>query len=260
VVLTDSNVISGQVAVGSNKPVANKLTNFKTSSVTHCFNRGADANFQITGITPRSFLLPDRKLNSMLHFQPSAVGKVSAAVSFGDNSEFLATMTVTGEGVNAGQLALKPSALNYGNVKVGTTHTSNVTLSNSGATDLTITQATLSGASFSMSNLPLPLVLHAGGTSSFSVTFAPTGAGNFTGSISFSTSAAAQTKRAFNRKGAAASADQVMALGLNGVGATAGTLTANPTSQAFGNVEVGASSSTSETLTNTGILAHHHAS
>ncbi|MFY9561027.1 MAG: choice-of-anchor D domain-containing protein, partial [Terriglobales bacterium] len=251
VVLGSNSLDFGKVAVGNSKTIPNKLTNFKTSSVTIVSIAGLDSNFQITGITLPLTLGPGQESQFSVVFQPAAVGKPSNTISFGDNSQFLASMAVVGDAVAPGQLSLNPSAVNFGNVKIGTGQTSNVTLSNIGATDLTITQATLSGASFSMSNLALPLTLHAGGTASFSVTFAPTGAGNFTGSVSFSTSAAAQAQSQRKGKGHAAAADTVV-LALNGVGVTAGTLSANPTSQAFGNVQVGSSSSMSETLTNTG--------
>ncbi|PYX31389.1 MAG: hypothetical protein DMG80_10305, partial [Acidobacteria bacterium] len=254
VVLTDTNVDFGKVAVGSNKPVGNKLTNFKTSDVTIVSVAGLDANFQITGLTLPQVVAPGQEVQFFVQFQPTTVGTASATLSFGDNSEFLASMTVTGEGVEPGQLTLNPSALNYGNVKVGASQTSNVTLSNSGDTDLTVAQATLSGAGFAMSNLAVPLTLHAGGTASFSVTFAPPAAGNFTGSVSFSTSAGSKTKRAFGSTGMGQSAPQQLAvsLSLNGTGVAAGRLSANPTSQAFGNVQVGTNSSKAETITNIG--------
>ena len=254
VVLGSTNLDFGKVAVGNTKSMPNTLTNFKTSSVTIVSIAGLDANFQISGITLPLVLAPGQESQFSVQFQPSAEGTKSQTISFGDNQQFLASMTVTGEAVEQGQLTLNPSAVNFGNVKVGANQTTNVTMSNSGATDLTITQATLSGAGFSMSNIALPLTLHPGGTSSFSVTFAPTGAGNFTGSVSFTTDSAAQAKAQgkARRVGKAQAQADTVVLQLSGNGVTAGTLSANPTSLAFGSVQVGTSSSKSETLTNTG--------
>jgi hypothetical protein len=250
VVVADASLDFGKVGVGNSKSIQNTLTNFKTSSATIVSIAGLDADFQITGITLPLVLNPGQEAQFSVQFQPSAQGKVSRTISFGDNSQFLATMTVAGEGVEPGQLALNPSSVNFGNIKVGANGSSNVTLSNSGATDVTITQASLSGASFTMSNLALPLTLHPGGTAAISVTFAPTGAGNFSGSVSFSTDAA-QNRAGANRRAQAAPAGAVV-LVLNGVGVNAGTLSANPASVAFGSVPIGSSSSMSETLTNTG--------
>ncbi|HEY1400110.1 MAG TPA: choice-of-anchor D domain-containing protein, partial [Terriglobales bacterium] len=240
----------GKVGVGYSKSIPNKLTNFKVSSVTIVSIAGQDANFQITGITLPLVLSPGQEAQFNVQFQPSATGKPSTTISFGDNAQFVASMTVTGEGVVPGQLALDPSSLDFGNVKVGASQTSNVTLSNSGATDVNITQASLSGASFTTSNLALPLTLHPGSTAAFSVTFAPTGTGNFSGSVSFSANAVQNRAQLKNRAQPAQAT--IVVLALNGAGVNAGTLSANPTSVVFGSVQVGSSSSKSETLTNTG--------
>ncbi len=250
VVLANTSMDFGKVGVGYSKSIPNKLTNFKVSSVTIVSIAGQDANFQITGITLPLVLSPGQEAQFNVQFQPSATGKPSTTISFGDNAQFVASMTVTGEGVVPGQLALDPSSLDFGNVKVGASQTSNVTLSNSGATDVNITQASLSGASFTTSNLALPLTLHPGSTAAFSVTFAPTGTGNFSGSVSFSANAVQNRAQLKNRAQPAQAT--IVVLALNGAGVNAGTLSANPTSVVFGSVQVGSSSSKSETLTNTG--------
>ena len=245
----------GKVAVGKSKSVGNTLTNFKTSDVTIVSIAGLDNDFQLDGINLPLKLTPGQVAQFTVRFQPSQVGTASKTVQFGDNTQFLASMAVNGDAVAAGQLALNPSAVNFGSVKIGSSQTSTVTVSNSGATDLTINSDALSGASFSMSNLALPLTLAPGASTSFTVTFAPTANGTFNGSISFSSTAAAQAQAQHKVKGAnaKAAADDVTVLSLTGNGVSApGTLSANPASLAFGNVQIGTSSSKSETLTNTG--------
>ena len=251
VVLGSDSIDFGNVSLGSSKSIPNTLTNFKTSSVTIVSISGQDTTVQVTGITLPLTLTPGQAASFSVQFQPSVAGKSTKTLSFGDNSEFLASLDVAGDGVEGGELVLNPSSVNFGNVRVGGVSASNVTLSNSGATDVTISQATLSGASFTMGNLALPLTLHPGNTASVGVTFAPIGAGNFTGSISFSTTVA-QAKRAQARKSKAQDQGGVVALPLSGVGVPAGALSANPASIAFGAVTLGSNSSVPETLTNTG--------
>ena len=240
----------GKVGLGNSKTIQNKLTNFKTSSVTIVSITGLDSTVQITGVTLPLLLPPGQEAQFSVVFQPAGAGKVTKTVSFGDNSQFLASIDVTGEGVEPGELTLSPSSVNFGNVKIGANNTGNVTLSNGGTTDVTVTQASLSGAGFTVGNLALPLTLHPGGSAPLSVTFAPTAAGNFSGSVTFSTDAAQARVNASRR--APAQPANVVVLALSGVGVDAGTLSANPTSQAFGNVVVGGNSTKSETLTNTG--------
>ena len=255
VVVGSATMDFGKVAVGNSKSMPNTLTNFKTSSVTIVSIAGLDSNFQIDGMALPLTLPPGQEAQFTVRFQPSQIGTPAKTVQFGDNAEFVASMAVSGDAVEPGQLVLNPSSVNFGNVKTGSSQNSTVTVSNSGATDLTIDAATLSGASFSMSNLSLPLTLAAGASTSFTVTFAPTGVGNFSGSVAFSSSSAsqAQGKRKATGPKFKAAADDVTNLTLSGTGINPpGTLAANPTSLAFGSVQVGASSSKAETITNTG--------
>jgi hypothetical protein len=82
-------------------------------------------------------------------------------------------------------LGVAPSSISFGNVTVGSSSTQTVTLTGTGTAGSTISQATVSGAGFSISGLSLPLTLTVGQTASFSVTFTPLTAGSVTGSIAF---------------------------------------------------------------------------
>jgi len=253
VVVTDATMNFGKVAVGNSKSMANTLTNFKTSPVTIVSVAGLDSDFQLDGMTLPFTLNPGQAAGFTVKFQPSKVGTPSKTLQFGDNAEFLASVAVSGNAVDPGQLALNPASVSFGSVKIGSNKTSTVTISNSGSTDVTINNAALSGASFSMSNLTLPLTLTPGGSTSFTVTFAPTGTGSFTGSVSFSSTSAAAARARGLGKSKAAAGDDVTALALSGTGiSNPGTLSANPASLSFGSVQIGTSSSKSETLTNTG--------
>jgi len=135
-------------------------------------------------------------------------------------------------------LSLNPAQISFGNVNMGSNHTNSVTISNSGPADLTIEQATLSGAGFTMSNMALPMTLHASGSTSATLTFAPSSAGSFSGSVTFATNGA--------------QGNVSLPLSGTGVAPTPGSLSANPTSLSFGNIQMGGTSSNWETVTNTG--------
>jgi hypothetical protein len=191
---------------------------------------------QILGIAQPQVLAAGQSVSFSVQFQPSSKGDLSSTISLWDaNSNILAAVKVKGKSAAAGQLSPSPASLAFGNIKVGSSQTSSVTLSNSGDMDISLNQATLSGAGFSTSNLALPLTLHAGGTASLNVTFAPTATGNFTGKVTFSTSA---------------SPDVI--LPISGTGVAPGQVNANPASLAMGSVQVGNTATKSETLTNTG--------
>src|SRR5205807_8612278 len=62
------------------------------------------------------------------------------------------------KGVGNGKLNGNPSPVAFGNTMVGSYQTSAVVLTNSGGSDLTINNATMSGAGFAVGNISLPLV------------------------------------------------------------------------------------------------------
>jgi fibronectin type 3 domain-containing protein len=86
--------------------------------------------------------------------------------------------------VSSSQLSATPSGLSFGNVVVGSSSVQTDTLLNTGTGSLTVIQATVTGAGFSVSGLSLPLMLGAGQNSTFDVTFAPTTTGSVSGNIS----------------------------------------------------------------------------
>jgi len=100
----------------------------------------------------------------------------------------LVSLVISGCAMTAGNsgkpLLVNPSSLDFGSVIVGGSSWQNATIKNTRSTKLTVTQASVKGASFSIDSLSLPLTLSPGQSSSLSVRFAPAVAGNLTGSVS----------------------------------------------------------------------------
>jgi hypothetical protein len=236
VVVSSASLAFGTVASGSSKTLPDKLTNTTASSVTISSISGSSSDLQVLGISPPLALGAGQSVAFSVQFHPSATGNVSRTISLlGANSDVLVSLKASGKSATPGQLSPNPSSVAFGSMKVGSSQTNRVTLSNTGGTDLTVNQATLSGAGFSTNNLSLPLTLHAGGTASLNVTFAPTGSGNFTGTVTIATNSATN-----------------VVLPISGTGVASGQLAANPSSLTFGSVQVGNSSNQSGTLTNSG--------
>jgi Abnormal spindle-like microcephaly-assoc'd, ASPM-SPD-2-Hydin len=87
----------------------------------------------------------------------------------------------------SGQLALSPPNLNFGSVQVGSNRTLSVAVSNSGKSNLTVSQATVSGTGFSFAGPSLPITLGPQQTATLSASFAPQASGSVSGSISVAT-------------------------------------------------------------------------
>jgi hypothetical protein len=84
----------------------------------------------------------------------------------------------------SGQLAPSCSNLNFGAVQVANGRTLSVTASNSGKSNLTISQANVSGTGFSFAGPGLPITLGPQQAATLSVTFAPQAGGSISGSMS----------------------------------------------------------------------------
>ena len=140
----------------------------------------------------------------------------------------------------AGQLSVKPSPVSFGSVPLGTSLSKSASLSNTGNSSLTISQATVSGTGFSFSGLSVPLTLAPGHSVNITATFAPKSSGNATGSLSLAYSIQKNRLR-------------TTTISLSGTGATTpAQLVANPASLNFASVQVGSKQTKFEVLTNSG--------
>jgi len=75
--------------------------------------------------------------------------------------------------VRPGQITVNPASVSFGSVPVGSSQTQSASLTNSGGSDVTVSQATVNATGFTLNGLPLPLTLSAGQSAIFSVTFTP---------------------------------------------------------------------------------------
>ena len=149
----------------------------------------------------------------------------------------------------SGQLTVNPSTINFGSISVGTSQAQTVTLTNSGGSKLTITQASLTGTGFTLSGLSYPVTLAGGQSVSCYVTFIPPSSGPDSGSVSISFSTQTNGKGHYS---VTSGSSGTITLPVSGAGAISGQLIANSTSLGFGNVQVGTSQTLAETITNSG--------
>jgi hypothetical protein len=150
-----------------------------------------------------------------------------------------AAATLTVNAVPTPGIQVSSTSINFGNGVVGRTSSQVLTISNTGATTLGITQVNTSGSgSFSVSGFSLPLNVNAGKQTTITATFLPASVGTASGNISIVSNAPTSPTL----------------VGLSGTGIAATlTLGISPTSLSFGNVTTGTSSQTQNvTITNTG--------
>lgn len=88
-----------------------------------------------------------------------------------------------------GALTASPASVSFGSVQTSTTKTQSETLTNAGGSSVTITQVGVTGAGFGTSGLNLPMILTAGQSATFSVTFESQSSGSFNGSMAVTSNA-----------------------------------------------------------------------
>jgi hypothetical protein len=133
-------------------------------------------------------------------------------------------------------LAATSPTLSFGNVQKSKSKGLSETLTNAGASAVTISAANITGTGFSASGLTLPVTLSSKQSVTFTVSFAPTATGSDSGTLTVVSTAD----------------NSPLGIPLSGTGTAPGQLTLSPSSLNFGNVVVGATGSRNGTLGATG--------
>lgn len=232
-----SSLSFGSVQVGSGQTLSAALTNSGGASVTVSQASISGSGFAISGLNLPLTLAAGQSVPYSLTFNPSSGGSTSGTLSFAsDASNRTLAVPLTANAATAGALTSVPSSLKFGTGQVGTPQTLSETLTNTGGSSLTITQANLSGAGFTMTGLNLPVALAAGQSTTFNVTFTPQSSGAASGSLAIASNAS----------------NSSLSVPLTGNVATPGVLNTSDSSLSFGNVQVNGTASQTETLTNSG--------
>jgi hypothetical protein len=113
---------------------------------------------------------------------------VPAVLAFVGCQGVTSVSKASGGNGTAGQLAVSPATMSFGNVAVGSNSAQKGTLS-AGSSDITVSSAAWNGQGYSLSGITFPVTVPAGQSVPFTVTFAPQTAGSTPGSIAFDSNA-----------------------------------------------------------------------
>jgi hypothetical protein len=231
------SVSFSNVQVGNNQSISETLTNSSGSSVTIAQAVPTGAGFSVNGLNLPVTLAGGQSTTFNVVFAPQSAGSVSGNLAVASNAANpTLNIPLAGLGVAPGTLTPLKSGINFGNVQVGHNKTVSETITNTGGSDVHISQASTTGTGFSINGINPPLTLTAGQSVSFNVVFTPPSSGSDSGNLAITSDASNPT----------------LNVPLTGVGVAPGTLSPNPPSVSFGNVQVGHNKSISETVTNTG--------
>jgi hypothetical protein len=185
-----SSLVFGNVQVGGSSNLSETLINAAGSTITISQANLTGSVFSISGLTLPLTLTANQSVTFTATFAPTSAGAASgnlSVVSNAPNSPL--NIALSGTGAAAGELAVTPASLSFGNVAVGSSLSLNGSLNASGAS-VTITSASLNNSEFVLSGISLPATLAAGQSAPFTVTFTPQASGATSASLSFSSNAA----------------------------------------------------------------------
>jgi hypothetical protein len=233
VTASPSAVSFGQVAIGTVSTTPVVLTNARSYRVTISADQVIGSGFSMSGATFPLTLGGRQSVTVNVGFAPQSAGTTGGELLFSGPQ---LVIPLTGAGTPAGQLTANPAGLAFGSAQVGGNLTLSDSLTNTGGSSVTISQATVAGAGFGISGLNVPLTLNPGASVTFSALFAPQSAGNASGAITIVSNAPNPTST----------------VSLTGTGTAQGQLTLTPSSSNFGNVTVGTSVNQSGSLSASG--------
>jgi Abnormal spindle-like microcephaly-assoc'd, ASPM-SPD-2-Hydin len=141
------------------------------------------------------------------------------------------------------QMALSVQSVNFGSVPIGSSLIVPMKVTNSGKSNVTISQVTISGTGFAFVGPNLPIILPSRQTIGLSVSFTPQASASVSGSVWVSCSGSWGGHNAAHSGSASAT--------LSGTGAGSAYLTA-PLSMNLGSLQVGSSQTQTLTVSNTG--------
>ena len=240
--VSPSAINFGSLTVGQSASQTFQIINSGTKSLSVSGISVAGTGFAVKSPALPLVLAAGQSGNVATTFTATAAGPASGKImisSTAPDSPMIVAMSATAVG-KASNLAVAPSSLSFGDVKVGSASTQTVQLKNSSSSPITVSAVSITGAGLSLSAVSLPLTLSAGASANLSAIFKPAAAGNASGALTI-------------KSNASNSSD---AIGWSGTGtaatSTGSTLTATPPSVVFGNVPTGTATTQTIKIANSG--------
>jgi len=232
---TPGSISFGTVVIGNAASQTVTLANTGSDSVTVTAATVTGTGFTDSGLTLPLTLGANQTTTFSVSFAPTVTGSATGNVALTVTGAPELDIPLSGTGEAAGDLTASPTNVNFGTVIVGNTASQTETLQNVGGSNVTVTAASISGTEFSYTGLSVPLTLGPNQSATFTLKFTPASAGAASGTMSLTVNGSPN-----------------ISIPLSGTGETSATLTANPTSITFTNVQVGTNSTQTETIKNTG--------
>ena len=189
-----ASISFGTVKTGSTQALSETVTNNGGSSVTISQVAITGTGFTLSGITAPVTLAAGQSASFTVTFAPQSTGSSTGTLTLTSNSSNpTLTIALSGSGSSTpGVLAATPSTIAEGSVQDGTSGQATGRLAASG-TNVTVTAVSSSNSRFTVSGLSLPLLIPAGQSAPFTVTYSPLVVGPDSATLTFTSNAQSPT-------------------------------------------------------------------
>jgi len=186
-----ASVSFGNVAVGLTNTQTVTISNPGTANLSVTQASLTGIGFGFSGLALPLSVPPGGSSAFTVRFTPASASSFSGNIALVNNTlNSPLVVALGGIGVSpVAQLSANPASLSFGSITTGNSGTQTVTLANTGNSSVSISQISISAAGFSATSFALPLTVAAGQSTYFSITFAPTTAGSFSGSVTVTSNA-----------------------------------------------------------------------
>ncbi len=177
----------GNAVINTTTSQALIIKNTGTASLSITQINVTGATFTASGYTLPLSVSAGQQTTITVAFQPTSVSTFSGSISIVSNAPTSPTsVNLSGSGVAAVlTLGINPTSLSFGNVVTGTSSaTQNVTITNTGNSNVTISQISVAGAGYTVTGGTTPITLTPSQNLVLGLQFSPTATGSVAGTIS----------------------------------------------------------------------------
>ncbi|GAC1661105.1 MAG: hypothetical protein NVS9B4_12910 [Candidatus Acidiferrum sp.] len=184
--LNPPSVAFGNVANGTINTQSVQLNNTGSIALTISTASVTGSGFSITGLSTPLTIGAGQSSSFTVKFAPQSVGGVSGnVVLMSDAANSPSALSLSGAGVTGTYaLSVNPVSLSFGNTSMGTASSKSFSITNSGNSDVSISQINVSGPGFSANSAGALVTLSPSQSATVSVQFSPAASGAASGNVS----------------------------------------------------------------------------
>ena len=185
--VSPASINFGNTVVGSSFSQVLIITNTGTSTLSITQVAQSGAAFTVSGFSLSLNVNPGQQTTITVAFLPTSVGASVGNISIVSNAPTSPTsVALSGTGIAATlNLNISPTSLSFGSITTSTSSApENVTITNTGNSNVTISQISVTGAGYSITGGGAPVTLSPLQTLTLTALFSPTAAGSVNGSMS----------------------------------------------------------------------------